>query len=94
MNMNDRNNNMGRSDYGNSPMRDVLSGKWKQFRGSVRKEWGKLTDDQVDQINGDYDRLIGVLQENYGYTREKAMQEADRWIGSLEHGSRDPYGNP
>ena len=44
----------------NTPNRDVLMGKWKQFRGRVREEWGKLTDNQIDQINGDYDRLIGV----------------------------------
>ena len=78
----------------NTPNRDILMGKWKQMRGMVRENWGKLTDNQIDQINGDYDRLVGVLQENYGYTREKAMQEADRWIDNMNRGGKDPMGNP
>ena len=78
----------------NSPAGDILMGKWKQLRGRVREQWGKLTDSQIDQINGDYDRLVGTLQENYGYTREKAMQEADRWITDMNLGSKDTMGNP
>ncbi len=78
----------------NTPNRDILMGKWKQMRGRVRQQWGKLTDNQVDQIGGDYDRLIGTLQENYGYTREKAMEEADRWIDNMNRGGRDSMGNP
>jgi uncharacterized protein YjbJ (UPF0337 family) len=69
--------------------RDVLMGKWKQIRGKVRQQWGKLTDNQIDQIGGDYERLVGVLQENYGYTRDKAMQEADMWISNMSEGSND-----
>ena len=69
--------------------RDVLMGKWKQMRGKARQQWGKLTDNQLDQIGGDYERLVGVLQENYGYTREKAMQEADMWISNMNNGSND-----
>lgn len=78
----------------NTPNRDVLMGKWKQMRGMVREQWGKLTDSQIDQIGGNYDRLVGVLQENYGYTREKAMQEADRWIDNMNRGAKDTMGNP
>lgn len=74
--------------------RDILMGRWKQLRGSVRQEWGKLTDDQIDQINGSYDRLVGVLQENYGYTRERAEEEANRWLGNMDSGRKDPFGNP
>jgi uncharacterized protein YjbJ (UPF0337 family) len=78
----------------NTPNRDVLMGKWKQMRGMVREQWGKLTDNQVDQIGGNYDRLVGALQENYGYTREKAMEEADRWIMNSDRGGKDTMGNP
>ncbi len=78
----------------NNPNRDVLMGKWKQMRGRVREQWGKLTDSQIDQIAGNYDRLVGTLQENYGYTREKAMEEADRWIDNMNRGARDTMGNP
>lgn len=76
------------------PNRDILMGKWKQLRGSVREQWGKLTDSQIDQIGGNYDRLVGLLQENYGYTRQKAMEEADRWLDNMDRGGRGSMGNP
>jgi uncharacterized protein YjbJ (UPF0337 family) len=60
--------------------RDVLEGKWKQLRGKARQQWGKLTDDQLDQINGSYDRLIGFLQEQYGYSVDKARMEVDNFL--------------
>jgi uncharacterized protein YjbJ (UPF0337 family) len=85
---------MDSRDDMNSPARDILMGKWKQFRGRMREQWGKLTDDQIDQIGGSYERLLGVLQENYGYTHEKAIEEADRWIDNMNRGGRDTMGNP
>ncbi len=78
----------------NNPAQDILMGNWREMRGRIRQQWGKLTDNQIDQIAGNYDRLLGVLQENYGYTREKAMEEADRWIHDMDSGRRDPHGNP
>jgi uncharacterized protein YjbJ (UPF0337 family) len=60
--------------------RDVLQGKWKQIRGRVKEQWGKLTDDQVDQVNGNYDRLTGMLQEQYGYSVDKARMEVDSFL--------------
>jgi uncharacterized protein YjbJ (UPF0337 family) len=58
---------------------DTLKGQWTQLKGQMRKQWGKLTDDEVDQIQGDAEILIGKLQERYGYSREQAAQELDRW---------------
>ncbi len=78
----------------NTPNRDILLGKWNVMRGRVRKQWGKLSDRQIDQIGGNYDRLVGELQENYGYTREKAEEEANRWIEQMNRGGQDPIGNP
>jgi uncharacterized protein YjbJ (UPF0337 family) len=74
--------------------RDVLMGKWKQIRGKVRRRWGKLTNNQIDQIGGDYERLVGVLQEKYGYARSKATHEADRWIDRVGRGSKGSKQNP
>lgn len=54
---------------------DILKGKWKQLKGNMRKMWGKLTDDDVDQINGSYETLVGKIQERYGHTREAAEKE-------------------
>jgi uncharacterized protein YjbJ (UPF0337 family) len=49
----------------------------------VRKQWGKLTDDDVDQVQGDAEILLGRIQERYGRTRDEARREVDRWLGEL-----------
>ena len=59
---------------------DVLEGKWKQIRGEVQEQWGKLTDDELDQIAGRRDQLIGKLQEKYGYARDQAEREVDEFL--------------
>ena len=56
---------------------DVLKGKWKQVKGEVKSQWGKLTDDDLDQAEGDAEKLIGRVQERYGYAREDAKREVD-----------------
>lgn len=61
---------------------DVLKGKWKQFKGEIRTRWGQLTDDELDQIEGSRIKLEGKLQEKYGYSRERAREEVDRWMQS------------
>ncbi len=58
---------------------DQLQGKWKQMKGSVREQWGKFTDDDIDKIAGRRDQLIGRIQERYGAAREEAEREADEW---------------
>lgn len=60
--------------------RDSLEGQWMQLKGKVREQWGKLTDDELDQIQGNAEQLIGKLQEHYGRTREQIEQELDRWL--------------
>lgn len=64
--------------------RDILEGKWKQFRGQVRETWGRLTDDDLDMIGGKWDKLVGSVQEKYGYTREEAENEVDTFFEGLE----------
>jgi uncharacterized protein YjbJ (UPF0337 family) len=63
---------------------DVLLGKWKQLKGSVKEAWGKLTDDEIDQIDGKREQLIGKLQERYGYERSKAEAEVDRFVKNID----------
>ncbi len=58
--------------------RDVMQGQWKQMRGQAKDWWGKLTDDDLDRIQGNWDKLVGALQERYGYSREQAEQEVNR----------------
>ena len=57
---------------------DIVKGQWKQFRGQAKIWWGKLTDNDLDQINGERERLIGKLQERYGYTREQAINDVNK----------------
>jgi uncharacterized protein YjbJ (UPF0337 family) len=59
---------------------NVLKGKWKQFKGEAKNRWGKLSDDDLDQIDGDRMKLEGKLQEKYGHTKEQASQEVDDWM--------------
>ncbi len=54
---------------------DILEGKWKQLKGQVKTRWGKLTDDDLDVVEGHSTYLAGKLQEHYGITKEKAEEE-------------------
>jgi uncharacterized protein YjbJ (UPF0337 family) len=57
---------------------DIFAGQWRQMRGTLRSWWGKLTDDDFDWIGGQTDKLVGVIQEKYGYTSEQAENEVER----------------
>jgi uncharacterized protein YjbJ (UPF0337 family) len=59
---------------------DVFAGKWKQARGQAKEWWGQLTDDDLEKVDGKLDKLIGFLQERYGYAREKAEEEINRRV--------------
>jgi uncharacterized protein YjbJ (UPF0337 family) len=54
---------------------DRVEGNWKQIKGKVKENWGKLTDDDVDVIQGRRDQLVGKLQEKYGIAREEAERQ-------------------
>ena len=64
--------------------KDVLEGKWKQMRGEAKAWWGKLTDDDLDRVAGKFEVFTGLLQEKYGYTREKAADEIDKRVTEYE----------
>jgi len=59
---------------------DVLAGKWKQVQGEAKKQWGKLTDDDLMIVEGQRDKLVGLVQERYGYAREQAEREVDEFL--------------
>ena len=54
---------------------DILKGKWNELKGAAKIKWGKLTDDDMMEVSGDKDKLVGLLQTKYGYSKEKAEQE-------------------
>jgi uncharacterized protein YjbJ (UPF0337 family) len=66
---------------------DILKGKWNQLRGEIRSRWGKFTDDDVDQIQGETEKMIGKLQERYGYSRQQAERELNEFVNT-------PKGHP
>jgi uncharacterized protein YjbJ (UPF0337 family) len=57
---------------------DIFAGQWKQMRGELKSWWGKLADDDLDRVGGQKDKLIGLVQEKYGYARVHAEQEVER----------------
>lgn len=59
---------------------DIIEGKWMQLKGDIRGKWGKLTDDDLDVIAGKRDKLVGVLQERYGRTRDEVERDVDAWM--------------
>ena len=63
---------------------EQIQGNWKQFTGHVKERWGKLTDDELTEIDGRRDSFIGRLQEKYGYDKERAEKELSRFIASLK----------
>jgi uncharacterized protein YjbJ (UPF0337 family) len=59
---------------------DILQGKWKQLTGNIKETFGKLTDDDLMQAEGNADQMIGKLQERYGYTKAQAQAEWDKFV--------------
>ena len=58
---------------------DQLKGKWMRFKGELKQEWGKFTDDDLQQIEGNYDKFVGKAQERYGGQKDEIMKWADKW---------------
>ena len=58
--------------------------QWKQIRGQARNWWGKLTDDDLERVDGQWEPFVGILQAKYGYTREAAEEAFNQRIAELE----------
>jgi uncharacterized protein YjbJ (UPF0337 family) len=63
---------------------DQIEGKWKQFTGSARERWGKLTDDDMQALTGQKNHLVGKIQERYGIATAEAEKQADEWSKALK----------
>lgn len=59
--------------------KDILEGQWTRLKGKVRERWGKLTNDDLDEIAGKRDQLLGAIQKRYGYARDEAERELEDW---------------
>ena len=59
---------------------DRVEGNWNEFKGKVQQQWGKLTNDDLAQMNGQRKELCGRLQQRYGYAKDQAEREIDTWL--------------
>jgi uncharacterized protein YjbJ (UPF0337 family) len=62
---------------------DQIEGQWHQVKGSIKSQWGKLTDDDVQSIGGKKEKLLGILQQRYGVVKDEAEKQADTWLSKL-----------
>jgi uncharacterized protein YjbJ (UPF0337 family) len=67
---------------------DILKGKWKQMIGGLKQKWADLTEDDWKHVEGDKDKLVGKIQERYGYSRDEASREVDEYFQQHETGER------
>lgn len=74
----------GRRAKGANMNKDTIEGNWKELKGKVKEQWGKLTDDRLDQIAGKREQLAGEIQQAYGVTRD----EADKQIKDFEDATK------
>jgi uncharacterized protein YjbJ (UPF0337 family) len=65
---------------------DQFKGAWHQLKGEAKRQWGQLTDDDLTTIDGNSEKLVGLVQQKYGYARERAEQEVHRFA---ERAARD-----
>lgn len=73
---------------------DQIEGKWKQVKGSAKKQWGDLTDDDLTRMEGGRDKFVGVLQERYGIAKEEAQRRADEWAKNMRDEEKVNTGRP
>ncbi|AWI85090.1 general stress protein CsbD [Alloyangia pacifica] len=62
---------------------DQIEGNWKEFKGKAREQWGELTDDEVQQAEGDREQLAGLIQKKYGVAKEEAERQVSAWQNDL-----------
>jgi len=63
--------------------RNRVEGNWKQVKGKVKEKWGKLTDDDLNVINGRRDQLEGKIQERYGIAKDEAERQVNTWVNRM-----------
>jgi uncharacterized protein YjbJ (UPF0337 family) len=67
---------------------DRIEGNWKTFKGKVKEQWGKLTDDDLDRAAGKRDQLAGRIQERYGIAKDEADRQLTEWTARQREDTR------
>lgn len=62
---------------------DQVAGRWKEFKGKAKEQWGELTDDELDKVEGKRDQMVGLIQRKYGYAKDQAEREVDSWSNRI-----------
>ena len=68
---------------------NIIEGKWKELKGQAREEWGKFTDDELEEIGGKKDVLVGKLKQKYGYASDEAHRQVDEWAKQIDAKQQD-----
>ena len=69
---------------------DHFKGKWNQFKGELKKKWGKITDDDLTTVEGDYDKFKGLMQERYADRKDEVSTWADEWHRTAQTSQEEP----
>jgi uncharacterized protein YjbJ (UPF0337 family) len=64
--------------------KNILKGKWKEIKGGIKEQWGKLTDDEIAEVEGKQEKLMGLLQKKYGYSKDQAEEDYKRFMARYE----------
>lgn len=74
----------------------TIQGNWNETKGTIKSKWGRLTDDDLMQVQGNRDRLVGVIQQKYGIAREKVEEQlneflsnGDGWLTRAKEGAQE-----
>ncbi len=63
---------------------DILKGSWKELKGTIKQKWGKLTEDELSEVEGREDQFLGLLERKYGLSREQAKKEYEEFMAGRE----------
>lgn len=69
--------------------KNIFKGEWNQVKGKIKEKWGKLTDDDLTQISGKRDQLLGTLQKRYGYAKDRAEEDIKQFEERCAKDARD-----
>lgn len=59
---------------------DIFKGKWQEWKGKIKQQWGEISDDELTKLKGNIDELSGLIQKKYGYTKDRALKEINDFI--------------
>jgi uncharacterized protein YjbJ (UPF0337 family) len=72
--------------------KDQFKGSWQQFKGELKRQWGQFTDNDLLEVEGDYDKFLGLIQKRYGDQKEEVKRWSDQWFD--RHESDPKTGRP